>query len=207
MGCASSANNDAKWKIIFMLGSPGGGKGTQCDKIKAKYQIFHYSCGELLREAAKEKNEQAELINSYMKEGKIVPAKITCELQKQCMEKNDKNYKVFLCDGFPRNLENMNFFFEVFGNDIQVLCTLFLDCPEEVCIERIMKRGENRVDDNIETVKKRFQSLKEETLPTVEKLKKKGPVYKIKAEQTIDKCFEDIDKILSELLQLRTTPL
>jgi len=36
-----------------------------------------------------------------MKEGKIVPARITCELQKKCMEKNDKEYKNFLCDGFP----------------------------------------------------------------------------------------------------------
>jgi adenylate kinase family enzyme len=45
-----------------------------------------------------------------MKEGKIVPALITCELQKKCMEKNDREYKAFLCDGFPRNEENLNFF-------------------------------------------------------------------------------------------------
>ena len=87
MGCSNNPsiniNDDAKWQIIFVLGSPGGGKGTQCDKIKEKYQIFHYSCGELLRQAAKAKNEEADLINSYMKEGKIVPARITCELQKK----------------------------------------------------------------------------------------------------------------------------
>ena len=55
MGCSNSpsVNIDAKWNIIFVLGSPGGGKGTQCDKIKEKYQIFHYSCGELLRETVK----------------------------------------------------------------------------------------------------------------------------------------------------------
>ena len=64
MGCSNSPsinapNDEAKWQIIFVLGSPGGGKGTQCDKIKAKYQIFHYSCGELLRQAVKENNEEA----------------------------------------------------------------------------------------------------------------------------------------------------
>ena len=211
MGCSTNPsineNNDAKWQIIFVLGSPGGGKGTQCDKIKEKYQIFHYSCGELLRQAAKEKNEEAELINSYMKEGKIVPASITCELQRKCMEKNDKDYKAFLCDGFPRNEENLKFFFEVMGKDIKVLCTLFLSCPEDVCIERIQKRGEGRVDDNIETVKKRFKSLKEETIPTVNKLKRYGPVYEIKANQTIENVFKDIDEKLKELLTERTTPL
>ena len=211
MGCSNNPsiniNDDAKWQIIFVLGSPGGGKGTQCDKIKEKYQIFHYSCGELLRQAAKAKNEEADLINSYMKEGKIVPARITCELQKKCMEKNDKEYRAFLCDGFPRNEENLKFFFEVMGKDIKVLCTLFLSCPEDVCIERIQKRGEGRVDDNIETVKKRFKSLKEETIPTVNKLKGYGPVYEIKANQTIENVFKDIDEKLKELLTERTTPL
>ena len=211
MGCSNNPsiniNDDAKWQIIFVLGSPGGGKGTQCDKIKEKYQIFHYSCGELLRQAAKAKNEEADLINSYMKEGKIVPARITCELQKKCMEKNDKEYRAFLCDGFPRNEENLKFFFEVMGKDIKVLCTLFLSCPEDVCIERIQKRGEGRVDDNIETVKKRFKSLKEETIPTVNKLKGYGPVYEIKANQTIENVFKDIDEKLKELLTQRTTPL
>ncbi len=211
MGCENKPlvgpNEDAKWHIIFVLGSPGGGKGTQCDKIKEKYQIFHYSCGELLRQAVKEKNEEAELINGYMKEGKIVPARITCELQKKCMEKNDKEYKAFLCDGFPRNEENLKFFFDVMGKDVKVLCTLFLTCPEEVCIDRIQKRGGGRVDDNIKTIKKRFTSLKEETLPTVKKLKMYGPVYEIKADQTIDNVFNDIDEKLKNLLSIRTSPL
>ena len=209
MGCSNSpsVNTEAKWNIIFVLGSPGGGKGTQCDKIKEKYQIFHYSCGELLREAVKENNKEAELINGYMKEGKIVPARITCELQKKCMEKNEKTYKAFLCDGFPRNEENLKFFFEVLGKDVKVLCTLFLTCPEEVCIERIKNRGQGRVDDNIETVKKRFKILNEETVPTVNKLKNHGPVYEIKADQSIDDVFKDIDEKLQKLLDLRTTPL
>ena len=209
MGCSTSnqqiigennSSNSAKWNIIFVLGSPGGGKGTQCDKIKNKYKIYHYSCGELLRNAVKENNKEAELINSYMKEGKIVPARITCELQRKCMEKNDNEYKDFLCDGFPRNEENLKYFFEVMGNNIKVLCTLFLTCPEEVCIERIQNRGGGRVDDNIETIKKRFKSLKEETEPTVVKLKNYGPVYEIKADQSIDKVFEDIDDKLKNLL-------
>ena len=123
------------------------------------------------------------------------------------MEKNDKEYRAFLCDGFPRNEENLKFFFEVMGKDIKVLCTLFLSCPEDVCIERIQKRGEGRVDDNIETVKKRFKSLKEETIPTVNKLKGYGPAYEIKANQTIENVFKDIDEKLKELLTERTTPL
>ena len=81
------------------------------------------------------------------------------------------------------------------NNDIEVLYILFLTCPENVCIERIQNRGGDRVDDNIDTIKKRFKSLKEETEPTVIKLKNYGPIYEIKADQTIDKVFENINKI------------
>ena len=97
-----------KFKIIFVLGTPGAGKNTMCDMIKEKYQIYHFSCGDLLREAVQENAEEKDLINKYMKEGKIVPAKITCGLQKKTMIKNGKDYSYYLCDGFPRNEENEN---------------------------------------------------------------------------------------------------
>ena len=71
---------------------------------------------------------------------------------------------------------------------------------ENVCIERIQKRGDYRVDDNIDTIKKRFKSLKEETEPTVIKLKNYGLVYEIKADQTIDKVFEIINRIKKSIL-------
>ena len=50
-----------------------------------------------------------------MKESIIIPARITCELQKKCMEKNCKEYKAFLYDGFPRSEENLKFFFMLWG--------------------------------------------------------------------------------------------
>ena len=62
------------------------------------------------------------------------------------------------------------------SNDVKVLCTLFLICPENVCIERIQNRGGDRVDDNIDTIKKRFKSLTKETEHTAIKLKNYGPV-------------------------------
>ena len=123
------------------------------------------------------------------------------------MEKNGKDYNVFLCDGFPRNEENFNFFLEVFGKECEIISVLYLECPEQVCIDRILKRGGERVDDNIESIKKRFKVMADETKPNLENLKKYAPIHYIKADQTIEKCFEDIDAILKPLLKERTTPL
>ena len=135
---------------LFVLGAPGGGKNTQCDLIEEKYQIFHFSCGDLLREAVNEKVPEAEEINKYMKEGKIVPAKITCALQKKCMQKNQGDYEFYLCDGFPRNEENLKGFQEIFGKEIEISGVLYIDCSEEECIKRIKGRNEQLAQKRIE---------------------------------------------------------
>jgi UMP-CMP kinase len=196
---------DSQFKIIFVLGAPGGGKNTQCDKIKEKYSIYHFSCGELLRAAVAEKDENAEAINKWMKEGAIVPAKITCGLQKKAMIKNGGKYDTYLCDGFPRNQENLKGFLEVFGNACKVLAVLYIECPEDECIRRIKLRQKSidRIDDNIESIKKRFKVMNDETVPNLEELKKITKVHYINGNQLPEKVFEDIDTICKDILELK----
>lgn len=62
-------------RVIFVLGGPGAGKGTQCAKIVEDYGFTHLSAGELLRQEMKASSEDAELIKSYINEGKIVPVR------------------------------------------------------------------------------------------------------------------------------------
>ena len=47
---------------------------------------------------------------------------------------------------------------------------LFFECTEEVMEERLLKRSETsqRADDNIETIKKRFKTFVEKTLPVID---------------------------------------
>jgi adenylate kinase family enzyme len=44
------------------------------------------------------------------------------------------------------------------------------DCPEEVMVERLLERGKTsgRVDDNEETIRKRFHTFQQATLPVIE---------------------------------------
>ena len=37
-------------KVLFVLGGPAAGKGTQCIKLSNEYGMKHISAGELLRE-------------------------------------------------------------------------------------------------------------------------------------------------------------
>ena len=114
MGCSSSSEtinsthvtDSKKARVYFVLGGPGVGKGTQCAKLVQQYNFVHLSAGDLLRAERDSGSAQAELINTTIKEGKIVPVAITCQLIKNAMESHGWAAKRYLVDGFPRNEEN-----------------------------------------------------------------------------------------------------
>lgn len=93
--------------VIFVLGGPGVGKGTQCAKLVSKYHFVHLSAGDLLREEqARSGSEYGQLIADYIKSGQIVPMEITIKLLENAMKKNFKEGKSrFLIDGFPRKMD------------------------------------------------------------------------------------------------------
>ena len=59
--------------VVFVLGGPGAGKGTQCGKIVEEYGYVHLSAGDLLRAERKSGSAQGQMISEYIAEGKIVP--------------------------------------------------------------------------------------------------------------------------------------
>ncbi|BAS96674.1 Os06g0203500 [Oryza sativa Japonica Group] len=93
-----------KVKIIFVLGGPGSGKGTQCSNIVEHFGFIHLSAGELLRAEINSGSENGTMIDTIITEGKIVPSEITIKLLQEAIIKggNDK----YIIDGFPRNEEN-----------------------------------------------------------------------------------------------------
>merc|ERR1712217_693846 len=98
-----------KPNVVFVLGGPGAGKGTQCANLVRDFGVVHLSAGDLLRAERNSGSKDAELINNYIKEGKIVPVEITVGLIKRAMMKEmAQNEKfTFIIDGFPRNYDNL----------------------------------------------------------------------------------------------------
>jgi UMP-CMP kinase len=89
-------------KVIFVMGGPGAGKGTQCAKLLKKYpELDSYSTGDLLRQKLKEDSEESRKLAADMKKGVLVTSGTVVELMEEYMNTSSKN--VFLADGFPRN--------------------------------------------------------------------------------------------------------
>eukprot|EP00658_Telonema_sp_P-2_P074646 TRINITY_DN6391_c0_g1_i6.p1 TRINITY_DN6391_c0_g1~~TRINITY_DN6391_c0_g1_i6.p1 ORF type:complete len:193 (+),score=50.90 TRINITY_DN6391_c0_g1_i6:336-914(+) len=158
----------------------------------------HLSAGDLLRAERKSGSENAELINNYIKEGKIVPVEITVGLIKDAMNKSDTSH--FLIDGFPRNVDNVSGWESVMGDFVDVKGVLFYQVSEETLEARLLGRQEGRADDNIETIKKRFATYHNETMPVIEMYNEKGLVKEIDGGQPIDAVWEVTCATIHEMI-------
>ncbi|KAI8645236.1 adenylate kinase-domain-containing protein [Parasitella parasitica] len=190
-----------KATVVFVLGGPGAGKGTQCENIKRDYEFVHLSAGDLLREEQKrEGSEYGELIQNYIRDGLIVPMEVTIALlrnaMKESFEKEKKNR--FLIDGFPRKMDQAEKFEETV---VEPKFVLYFKCSEEVLLKRLLKRGETsgRVDDNIESIQKRFRVFEETSLPVIEAYEKKDKVRQINSEQPIEDVYSEVEKVFKSL--------
>ncbi|OCT82721.1 hypothetical protein XELAEV_18025251mg [Xenopus laevis] len=187
--------------VVFVLGGPGAGKGTQCERIVQKYGYTHLSAGDLLRDERKKPDSQyGELIESYIRDGKIVPVEITISLLQRAMERTmaiDANKHKFLIDGFPRNEDNLQGWERTMNGKADVSFVLFFDCDNETCIERCLERGKSsgRSDDNRESLEKRIQTYLQSTRPIIDLYEKRGKVRKVDASKSVDEVFTKVQNI------------
>ena len=194
--------SEDKYKVIFIVGPPGVGKNTQCDKLVEKYKFIHFGAGDLLRAESKKDTEDGKLINSLISQGKIVPVKITCSLLKKAMDEAGKK-NIFLIDGYPRNQDNIDGWNEVFGENYKLITSIILGCDEELLEKRLLQRAQHsgRSDDKVDVIKKRFKVYVEQSQPIEAKLKLMGPYIEVKADGTIDEVFQKIATQLDEKLK------
>lgn len=183
-----------QFQVVFVLGGPGSGKGTNCSMIVEKYGYVHLSAGDLLRAERASGSPLAQMINTYIAEGKIVSAEITVRLLREAMEKSEK--KSFLIDGFPRDMENLQCWEDNMTKTglAKTQFLLFLDCPEEIMTQRLLERGKTsgRIDDNLESIVKRLKTYNESTRPIIEHFDVLGKAKKINSNRDIKIVFQEV---------------
>jgi UMP-CMP kinase len=189
-----------QYEVVFVLGGPGCGKGTQCARISETFGYCHLSAGDLLREErAKASSALGNLINDYIREGKIVPAEITIRLLLAAMAAGhaENGQRKYLIDGFPRNHENMTEWFRICGGQVDVKCVLVFDCPEDVLQERLLKRGQSsgRIDDQVDAIQKRFAVFKNESMPVIQDFQRMGLARIISSIPPPNEVFESVSRV------------
>ncbi|EGV62520.1 bifunctional uridylate/adenylate kinase [Yamadazyma tenuis] len=188
-----------KISVVFVLGGPGAGKGTQCAKLVQQKGFVHLSAGDLLRaEQAREGSKYGELIATCIKDGTIVPQEVTLALLKQAiLEQFQKGSTRFLVDGFPRKMDQALSFEEQIAKSA---FTLFFECPEQVMLARLLERGKTsgRADDNVESIRKRFKTFIDTSMPVVDYFDKQGRVVKVRCDHPVDQVYASVLEALKQ---------
>mmetsp|Transcript_85728 Transcript_85728/g.242392 ORF Transcript_85728/g.242392 Transcript_85728/m.242392 type:complete len:93 (+) Transcript_85728:645-923(+) len=78
-----------------------------------------------------------------------------------------------------------------------------LECPEEVMEQRLLKRGETsgRSDDNIESIRKRFKTYKESTMPVVQVFAKENKVREVVSDRAPEEVYADVRTAICEVTE------
>ena len=184
---------------VVIFGPPGAGKGTQALYIVNKYNLYQVSTGDLLRNEVKKKSDIGKDIEDIISKGDFATDEIVNYLIKKIIfDPSKKNKLIF--DGYPRSLsqaENLDLLLKQSSQKIDFI--FYLNVKKDTIIKRIEKRKilENRADDNLSTILKRYDTYMETTKPVLDFYSKKLNFHEINGDEKIDDISTKIEQILS----------
>jgi nucleoside diphosphate kinase/adenylate kinase family enzyme len=168
--------------VVFLLGGPGVGKGTQCSKLRETFNLVHLSTGDLMRQEVAAKTYLGTEIYKCMQQGTLVPDTVTLQLLKKTMVKHQDTNR-FILDGFPRSIEQAKRFEQEIA---ELAFGVYFESSKDLMKRRVAGRAANapgRVDDDPDTVDKRIKIFDEQTVPTVEYYTPIGKIRRIDTEK------------------------
>lgn len=185
---------------IVLFGPPGAGKGTQSEKLIARYGFVHISTGDLFRWHTKNDTLLGKRVKEIMNSGALVPDEITIAMLKEELDKSP-GAKGFLFDGFPRTVpqaEALDKFMKDNGTAIHHI--IALDVTEEEVRTRIAKRRttENRADDEEEKLNKRITEYFGKTIHVLPFYKSQGRLNTVYGIGDVNEIFNNICAVIDK---------
>ena len=121
---------------LILMGAPGAGKGTQAEKISAKWNIPAISTGDILRAAIKEGTELGQTAKTFIDDGKLVPDEIVIGIIKEYLM-SDVCRNGFILDGFPRSIPQAE---ALDGMGVKIDAVLSIEVADSKIVERMSGR-------------------------------------------------------------------
>ena len=184
---------------IILFGPPGAGKGTQAKYLVKKIKGYQVSTGDMLRDEIKKNSDIGKMIIHDMDDGKFVSDEIVNKLIKNFVFDIKKKNKLIF-DGYPRSLSQAKNLDKLLDESNQNIDHIFyLNVNKDTIIERIKKRKteENRSDDELDTILKRYDTYMETTKPVLNFYSKNSNFHEIDGSQKIDEITSKIDTFIN----------
>ncbi|WP_298297677.1 adenylate kinase [Hydrotalea sp.] len=180
---------------IILFGPPGSGKGTQSEKLTAKYHLKHLSTGDLLRSEIAAQTPLGLEAKNLMDKGQLVPDEVVVGMISSSLEQHP-DAKGFLFDGFPRTkaqCEALDALLKL--KHTQINAVLALEVSEEELVKRLLNRGltSGRSDDTNEAViRARIEEYNAKTAAVKAYYAKFNKVVDVKGEGTVEEIFNSL---------------
>ena len=173
-----------------MVAAPGGGKGTQGERLSAKFGIQHVSSGDLLRAAARAGTADGREVAAYQERGDLVPDQIVLDLLTPVVAAAAVRGG-YVLDGFPRTLSQAIAAADVGRRlDVTLDAAVYLNVPEPVLTQRLLARA--RADDTAEVIAHRLRVFAEATRPLIDYYRGRGILVEVDGDQPPDAITADI---------------
>lgn len=186
---------------LVLFGPPGAGKGTQSDKLIAKYGLVHLSTGDLLRSEIANGTVLGMEAKKLMDKGILVPDEVVIGMIETRLDAT-KNAKGFIFDGFPRTAaqaDALDKLLEAKGTFINRM--LSLEVPKEELIKRLLNRGKDsgRPDDRNESIiDQRINEYNNKTAPLKDYYLRQNKFSGVKGLGSIDEIFDSLCKVIDQ---------
>ncbi|HMO31483.1 MAG TPA: adenylate kinase [Lacibacter sp.] len=180
---------------LILFGPPGSGKGTQSEKIIARYGLKHLSTGDLLRSEIAAQTPLGMEAKKLMDKGQLVPDEVVVGMISSALD-NNPQAKGFLFDGFPRTVaqaEALDKLLKLKGMQINAMIALLV--TEEELVKRLLNRGltSGRSDDTNESViRARITEYQNKTAVVASYYQQFDKFVEVPGEGSIDEIFDSI---------------
>jgi adenylate kinase len=187
---------------LLLIGAPGAGKGTQANRLAARFGITHISSGDLLRQHIRDQTSLGRRVKSYVVKGDLVPDGVVMDMLRKPVMAAASGY---VLDGFPRTVEQAKASYAVvrpLGAEVQA--AIHLDVPREELARRLLARGRG-TDDTEAVIEHRLEVYRENTVPLLEYYAGREWMFTVDGTRPPDAVHEDIVAHIQKLASFKAS--
>lgn len=211
-------------KVIYIMGPPGGGKGTQAQMLAQKIDYHRFSTGDTFRQVSAQDTKLGRQVKKTIDHGRLAPPEMAAEIVITAVRERALKGEGLVFDGTPRTMveaEIVDAFFleQGYGRPL----VIYLNVDKEDMVARNAKRKfclgiqggfavetseeeqqcrtlggfvGTRPDDQPEVFETRWNQFMELTYPVIEKYRQEGILHEVDGKLSIDQVHQQVLRVM-----------